>query len=127
LKRPKNFEVNAYGTIGRRSTVPRLSPGSLVISSSVSRISWRLVAYEKFVEGSIFPAMIIGPCMLKPPWRPTIVMPPISMVGAPRKPSSPPRLAMKNASLPRPKVPPRSKYPRVRLKSTGLGSNSSSA
>ena len=89
-------------------------------------MSWRFVAYEKFVFGSIFPAMSIGPCIVKPPCRPTIVWPPISMVGAPSAPRTPPRFAMKNASLPRPNLWPRLKYPRSRSNSVAFGSYSNS-
>src|SRR5437867_907130 len=99
LNSPKNFDANAYGTTGRRSTAPCLT------SSSVGAMSWRFVAYEKFVLGSTLPAMSIGPCIENPPCVPTIVWPPISMVGAPRAPSRRPRFSMKNASLPRPTSP----------------------
>src|SRR5437870_1831148 len=36
-------------------------------------MSWRFVAYEKFVFGSTLPAITIGPCMEKPPCLPTIL------------------------------------------------------
>src|SRR6058998_1958231 len=62
-------------------------------------------SYEKFVFGSTLPAITIGPCIENPPCVPTIVWPPISMVGAPRTPSRRPRFSMKNASLPRPTSP----------------------
>src|SRR3989442_11456891 len=70
--------------------------------------------------------MSIGPCIVKPPCRPTIVWPPISMVGAPSAPRTPPRFAMKNASLPRPNLWPRLKYPRSRSNSVAFGSYSNS-
>src|SRR5207245_2241350 len=68
-------------------------------------MSWRFVAYEKFVFGSTLPAISIGPCIENPPCLPTIVWPPISMVGAPSPPSTRPKFSMKKASLPRPSCP----------------------